>query len=123
MRTEEDAFDVYLEDAIEVLLGGGFRGANVGDAGVVYQDVQPPEFGVDRLESRADVRGVRYVTLEFRVRADIEHRDARAGSVEQSGNRLPDPRAGPGDRRYLAGELEHDVPRYHRRRDRQGCLL
>ena len=56
LRAEVDALDVHAVDAVEVLLRRLLDRAHVGDPGVVDEDVEPAEVGVDVAATRPGCR-------------------------------------------------------------------
>ncbi len=127
LRAEEDALYVDLVDAVEIGLGGGLDGADVGDAGVVDQDIDAAggigdalDGGLDRCGigdvaaegfggPRTGVAGGRYGLGGVRRGGfiEIESEDARALGGEGVGDRAADAGAGAGDDGGLSVEAIH----------------
>ena len=80
-RAEEDALNVDPVQALEVLRGRLLDCADVGDAGVVHEDVDPGMDRLDAVEDRSDVRRIRDVALKRAAVSAVlrERLDRRAG--------------------------------------------
>ena len=119
LAAQEHAVEVDGVHAPPGLQVGVLDGATLGDAGVVDQDVEPPEFGDRAFQGHAPVRRLGHVVANrdggagclprYRVgglargaRVDVGDRDPRALARQQLGNRPPQPRAATGHQRDLA---------------------
>ena len=119
----EDTFDIDLVEAVEIALGGGEEGADVGDAGVVDEDVKPGAADADVFEDLFDLGVVADVAGDGAgaaacgddlicgglggLEGEIEHFDMGTASGEEEGDGLANAGACAGDDGGFMGEGEH----------------
>ena len=112
-------------DATVQFLGRPLDVADVGDAGIINQNIQPSRPADDLTKRRLYAGGVRHVTrcphgvstgVDNRRRGAccrgsiyVEHLDVSPLPGEERRDRLPDARPAARDDRHLSAQLEHNV--------------
>ena len=122
LRAEVDAHDVDAVEAVEVVLGRGLDGADVGDAGVVDQDVEPRSAAASARRARSTASGCERRSAWRRGAAGAviaaatsggrrPRRDRRRPRARRGRRRParwpPRSRARPGHHGHLSLEIEH----------------
>ena len=122
LRQEEGRFHVEVEDVVEVGLADVERHPVDAAAGVVDQDVEPPELRHRAVDRPARLLEVEHVHLQRQrpppqrgdlvgepavlLRSRRPERHVGPGPGQRQRDRAPEPARGPGHQRHLPGQIE-----------------